>query len=300
MSPRHHLVLLIFILGATIVSSCSDPSHPTHTLDTTVPLYHSEWEVDISSFAVDGQGNLHVAQFWESDVRKYSSDGTLLDRWFVIANGDTLRVDALTYVDSAFVVLARSNVLVVDENYMVVTSWPERHLRNVTGGGDLIDADNSGNLYVLDDNRNLVVKYTLDGQFEREWRIARLDSVANDGPSGIAADDAGRVFVSDTRGNRILVYDAEGTLVRTFGKLGYRPGQLHAPLGLAVSGDILYVADLINFRIQKFSVYGGYLSDFYSRGTHGQGLDPPESVEIFGRSVFVMHENSIIRFDYSD
>ncbi len=291
---------LTLALGVTICASCDDPSSPNEPLDTRVPEYRSQWEADTWSFTTDDGGHVHVTQFWNLDVMTYSSDGDSLGNWFVIFGNDTLSTNGLTHVGETFVALSSSRVFVIDKNYAVVNSWPETRHRSVSGGGDLIDADAAGDIYVLDDNRDLVVKYGIDGEFKREWRIENSDSQGAGGVAGIAVADAGLVFVSDSWRHRILVYTTDGEFVREFGKRGNSPGQFYAPRGLDVAGKVLYVADMINFRIQKLTLHGGYLSDFYSRGMYGQGLDPPESVDVDGASVFVMHENSIIRFEYVD
>jgi hypothetical protein len=55
-----------------------------------------------------------------------------------------------------------------------------------------------------------------------------------------------------------------------------------------------------NIRVQKFTLYGSYLSNFYSLGSYGQDIDVPRSVAVYRNHVFVMHGKSIIRYDYSD
>lgn len=300
LQPNRNSLLVVAFVGLAVSSCSDDPSRPAVVLDRRVPVYNAEWEMDVWSFAVDGEDSLHVTQYWEPDVLKYSTDGSLLGRWFVVVDQDTLLASSLTFANGYCIALALSRVVVLDKNHAVVTSWPERNMRNFTGGGDLIDADAYGNIYVLDDNRDLVVKYRFDGSFEREWAVEHLDSLGNGGLAGIAVDDAGSVCVSDYWRNQILVYTADGRLLRKFGKFGRRPSEFDGPRGLDISAGILYVADQLNFRVKKFTLHGLYLSDFYSRGTHGQGLDPPESVDVDGNMVFVMHENSILRFDYTD
>ena len=294
------LLLLAVVVGAVVSSCDDDPSHPNSVPNTSPPEYQAEWEMDTWSVTVDDQGNLHVAQFWEPDILKYSKDGELIGRSFVVLDMDTVDVCSLAYADGRIVALAWGDVVVLDTTYSVITSWPERHNRNGCGGGDRLDVDGSGNIYVLDDDRDLVVKYGPDGTFKTEWTVKHTDSSGNGFLSGIAVSDGGRVFVSDAWRNRIVVYASDGRLLFEFGKHGSHPSELDGPRGLDVSAGFLYVADSANFRIKKFNLYGQYVSDFYSRGTHGQSLDAPESVDVFGKIVFVMHENSILRFDYGD
>ncbi len=76
--------------------------------------------------------------------------------------------------------------------------------------------------------------------------------------TGIAADSAGRIYVSDQGDDvaRVQVFDLQGHLVRVIGQFGSRAGELNRPMGLAVHGEELAVADSLNHRVQVFSLSG--------------------------------------------
>jgi hypothetical protein len=282
-----------------LATACSDDSSgPKVTPDTRVPEYVKEWQTNIWAYAVDDSGSLYVSQFNEQAILKYSNEGELLDSLFVVLSGDTLDISGLVCVGSNLVTLGWSNVIVLDKDYKVTNSWPEHHPRNITFAGDLIDADPSGNIYVLDDNYNRVAKYSFDGAFRLEWNIEPHDSVDTASVSGIAVTSNGLVCVDQGGRNRILIYSSNGKLLHAFGRHGRGKGQLDFPGGIDESDDVIYVADAGNIRVEKFTLLGGYLSDFYSFGTYGQGIDVPRSVVVHGNKIFVMHGQSIIRFDY--
>lgn len=55
----------------------------------------------------------------------------------------------------------------------------------------------------------------------------------------------------------------QGKVVLTWGEPGDKPGEFHSPIGLAMnSRDELFVTDLNNARVQKFSENGTYLGQF--------------------------------------
>ena len=60
--------------------------------------------------------------------------------------------------------------------------------------------------------------------------------------------------------NRVALYDVAGARPRkigAFGRVGFRPGELHGPHGATLDGrDRLYVADTFNHRIQVFDIAG--------------------------------------------
>ena len=82
------------------------------------------------------------------------------------------------------------------------------------------------------------------------------------GPYGIAVHDSGDIYVTCSD-NRIHVYDQGGHEKRTIGS-----GQFSSPNGISIKGDVMYVADYGNSRIQKLTTGGQFLQKF---GQHGSG-----------------------------
>eukprot|EP00731_Ephydatia_muelleri_P009372 Em0004g1710a len=65
---------------------------------------------------------------------------------------------------------------------------------------------------------------------------------------------------------------------RTIGSGGYRDGQFHCPYILFIKGDVMYVVDQDNHRIQKLTTGGQFLQKFGQQGS-GQGqFNHPASV----------------------
>jgi tripartite motif-containing protein 71 len=152
--------------------------------------------------------------------------------------------------------------------------------------------DPSDNLVVADTLNNRVFKFNGDG--------ARLGSLAGSGsgpqqvmgPEGVATDSSGNVYVADSANQRIEKFDSAGAFVVMWGKgvdqtsggnvcdgsaghvcgpggAGSGDGEFNEPSGVTVdpSGNV-YVADLNNDRIEKFTSSGAYLAQW---GTHGSG-----------------------------
>ena len=129
-----------------------------------------------------------------------------------------------------------------------------------------LDLDRQGNLYAVDGNLKKVQVYDRDGKF--------LRTIGNPGmfnrPAGIAVDaDGQRVYVVDIGGvstseHRVRVFDAQvGTHLFDIGTRGTGNGQFNLPRDAAVAPDgSVYVVDGGNFRVQKFSAEGKYLSTF--------------------------------------
>jgi hypothetical protein len=80
--------------------------------------------------------------------------------------------------------------------------------------------------------------------------------------AGVDVDDAGNVYVLDQQGQDVRVYDSSGKFVRTIGKAGSGPGELGTnSAGLEVMDNQVYVADLGNQRLSRFSLEGEALGD---------------------------------------
>ena len=76
-----------------------------------------------------------------------------------------------------------------------------------------IATDNTGNVYVLDNENDQVKKFTTNGTFVKEWDIQRTkmsDLVITD----IATDNTGNVYVIDLGGEKVKKFTTNGTFVK--------------------------------------------------------------------------------------
>jgi DNA-binding beta-propeller fold protein YncE len=97
-------------------------------------------------------------------------------------------------------------------------------------------------------------------------------------PRGVAVSSSGYVAVCDSGNHRISIFDSNGCFVRVFGEWGYGPGQLRCPFDCAFdNNDNLVVADMLNNRIQVFSIETGH-SILQTNGSLLHPLVNPKSV----------------------
>ncbi|GHA77682.1 phytase [Cognatilysobacter bugurensis] len=90
-----------------------------------------------------------------------------------------------------------------------------------------------------------------------------LDSLA----TWVTEDGRTWLIASAKASHRLVVFDADsGERVREVGMRGNAPGQFNRPNGLAVHGDVLFVVERDNRRVQALS-----LPDFEPLGTFGEG-----------------------------
>ena len=85
-------------------------------------------------------------------------------------------------------------------------------------------------------------------------------------PSYIAFSDNGDMFVTSFSNHCVYVYDSSGIQKTTFGSYGTGPLQFNSPSGIAINGDIIYVAEHGGNRIQKITLEGRFLGTIGSEG----------------------------------
>ena len=85
----------------------------------------------------------------------------------------------------------------------------------------------------------------------------------------VAIDSNGALYVGCSD-NCIYVIENTGEVKSTIGSYGRGDGQFNKPFGISIKGNVLYVADFHNHRIQKLTSRGEFLHKFGQQGT-GQG-----------------------------
>jgi DNA-binding beta-propeller fold protein YncE len=146
----------------------------------------------------------------------------------------------------------RSELLVGDAaTARVVVFDPLGRIRRIVGSGRsgalqsiTAMALGPGGLYVLDRAAQQVI--VLGAQGEVLEVIGENELVQ---PRALAVDRSGRVFVSDDVDQRIKVFRG-AQLLGTAGGDGNGPGRFGRIEAMAIDGNLLYVADSVNARVQ--------------------------------------------------
>jgi len=119
-------------------------------------------------------------------------------------------------------------------------------------GGVAVAPD--GSICATDHLGNRVLRFDASGQFISAWGEAGTAPGQFTNPRGIDVDATGHVYVADWIGQRVQKFTADGVFVCTFGTHGSGNGQFDGPVDVAASADgsVVYVADLLNYRVQRF------------------------------------------------
>ena len=133
----------------------------------------------------------------------------------------------------------------------------------------------NGSVYVCDTEKSKVQVFdSADGRFVRSigGEVGSGEGTL-DCPMAVVADDF-LVYVSDFTSHRVQVYSAaDGRFLQTMGEgVGCGQGQLLQPSGLSLDGKgNLFVADLANNRIQRFSC--PHVSFLHTHGAGGARVE---------------------------
>ena len=121
-------------------------------------------------------------------------------------------------------------------------------------------------------------------------------------PMYIAFSDNGDMFVTSHSDDCIHVYDSSGKKKTTIGSNGSGELQFDSPHGIAISGEVVYVAEYGGNRIHKLTTGGEFLGTFGQKGSDVGQFNGPYDVNISpeGKVYVADRGNSRIQVFHSD
>jgi uncharacterized protein (TIGR03437 family) len=258
-----------------------------------------------NGLAIDGLGNLYVANTSNSRIRKVSQ-GTITTiagngtRGFSGDSGPA--ASAELYYPSAVAVDAAGNLYICDSGNGRIREVSNGTITTIAGGGKAgigvsgpalnaqfaptgLASDPAGNLYISDVLAQLVSKISGGmistiagtGAYGFSGDGGPATSAQLNSPLSVAADSSGNVFIADTYNYRIrkvtngTINTVAGGGTQSLGDGGPPiQSQLNSPQGLAADAQgNLYIADSFNNRIRK--VANGVITTVAGNGVRVPG-----------------------------
>lgn len=263
------------------------------TLDGTSQLIYASVSDDDGylrlpqGLALDGDGNIYVADTFNYRVQKFASDGSFLDKWGICGNEDgyfgrpwgiAVDADGNVYVSD----YQNDRIQKFDADGTYLTQWgtagiAEGQLNGPTGLA--VNAD--GNLIVMDSMNDRGQVFSSTGEFVLEWGSYGSGDGQMNEPDGVAVDREGNTYVVDVENHRVQKFSSSGEFILKWGTEGTATSQFSFPYGIARDhGGNIYVADRNNDRVLKFESDGTYLATIGSSGTGNGQLRSPTGVWI--------------------
>jgi sugar lactone lactonase YvrE len=274
--------------------------------------------------AVDGAGNVYVADFSNSTIRKVSSGEVA-----TTVAGSARSLGSVDGTGSAARFSQPAGVAVDSAGNLYVADTFNETIRKISSGGVVttlaglagsygsvdgtgsaarfngpsgVAVDSIGNLYVADQHNQAIRKISSGGVVTTVAGSAGGPSGSADGtgsaarfrdPSGLAVDSAGNLYVADTGNSTIRKIDSGGvvtTLAGLAGSSGSADGtgsaaQFRFPDGVTVdSAGNVYVADTGNHTMRKVNSAGVVTTVAGLAGSSGSGDGTGNAVRFNGPS----------------
>ncbi len=244
--------------------------------------------------AVDGSGNVYVADANNNRVEKFDSSGA-----FVAKLGSGGSGDGQFSQPEGVAVDGFGNVYVADSGNNRVErfnssgvfsgKWGASGTADGQFQGPFGIAVASGNVYVTDATNDRVQKFDTSGGFLGKWGTSGFGDGQFNFPEGVGVDGAGNVYVADSLNDRVQKFDPSGAFLTKWGTTGSGDGQFNQPVSVAGDGaGNVYVADLNNHRVQLFDSSGAFLGKWGASGSGDGQFNKPFGIGVDGSgNVFV-------------
>ena len=249
---------------------------------------HFRWGTDGSGqgeffkpagIAMDRSGNVYVADSLNNRIQKFSSEGQFIMKWgsFGSEDGELNWPEGITIDKNDNVYVADHDnyrIQKFDSNGVFLDKWGSYG----TGNGEFnlpagIAVDVSGNIYVSELGNTRIQKFSPNGEFITKWGAPGKGNgqFSSDSFIDIALSDSGYIYVLDEGNNRIQVFTLDGVYITQWGIPGASDSEFAftngPPNGIAVDGSgNVYVVDAGNYRIQKFTGSGEFITKFGAYG----------------------------------
>jgi sugar lactone lactonase YvrE len=296
------------LYGLQAASALFQPMLSAAPNDFTVAVeidYTGGGTTDSNSIAIDGSGNVWIADGYGSSIRKVNSTGAVLSGSSGYTGGGLngpywISVDATgnVWADNAYSLGNRLSKFSTNGNAISSSSG---YTGGGLNGGFGVTIDSSGNVWSANNGEKSLSKFNSGG-----GAISGSSGYTGGGlnsPPDLAIDTSGNVWVVNSN-NSISKFSSGGAAIS--GSLGYTGGGLStggfftiSPIAVDGSGSV-WVANSQGNSLSKFSSSGSALSP--SSGYTGGGLNQPNDIAIDGSgNVWTANigNNSISKFNSS-
>jgi len=250
--------------------------------------------------ALDAFGNLFIADYGNSRIRKVDTTGVIST---VANNGSVISPSGVVTdaADNVYIAAYRQNsILKEDTNGIITTVAGGNFFGAFAGDGGAatnaslyfpssVALDVAGNLFIADQYNQRIRKVGTSGIITTVVGGGNSGYLGDGGlatcaslryPAGVALDAAGNLYIADTYNCRVRKVDSNGIITTvaggTYGYSGDGGAATNAglyPYGVAFdAAGNLYISDNYNFRIRKVDT-NGIITTVAGNGTYGYSGD---------------------------
>jgi DNA-binding beta-propeller fold protein YncE len=266
------------------------PQRPTNTFQGGKGTGRGQFDSP-TGIAVDGSGNVLVADTNNGRIEKFSATGTFLGILGTkgtghgqLRNPNGIAVDRMgnIYVADAF--NHRVEKLAPDGTFIAEWKGPEPGFygpRRIAIGPD-------DSVYVVDQGHNRIAKFSPDGKVLAVWGTAgNGDGQFND-PTSIRVDPAtNNVFVADPRNKRIQLFDQDGNFLTKWSVPEWGQPVGFEDLAIDSQAGRLYASSAHLNAVFIFDLNGTRLGNLTPKPP--DTLEGPSALALFDRKLYVLN-----------
>jgi DNA-binding beta-propeller fold protein YncE len=241
---------------------------------------------DARSIAVDGKGNIYVAEYIGGRVQVFDGEGKFITQWSVDRK---MPLRALAADRKGTVYVVQSGMI---NRYEGETGKSLGEIPYSEGWGfdDAVVTADGGLLCAWYKNRDDIVRFDAQEQVVRTIRAA-VSTAADESElnTRVAMDGLGNIYALGSFRNGVFKFSPDGKFLNRFGDSGNQPGQFQAPAAIAVDGKgRIFVSDIKG--VQVFDSNGRYITAFKPEG--------PVSGMVFNdrNELFIAARNKVMKF----
>ena len=281
-SPSPNLASTIYLSG---IGTGPQVAFSPSVQSTVLPLIIQS---NPGGIAVDGSGNLYIADYDNNEVLKESLSGGKYTESTIGSGWNSPRAIA---VDGA------GNVLVAESgmNRVVMEtpsggSYVQTTVASGLGYPSGVAVDGGGNVYIADSQNNQILMETLTAG---GYVQSTIPTNGLSWPNGIAVDGSGNIYIADQYNNRVLKETLSGgSYTQSIIISG-----LNNPRGVAVDANgNVYIADSQDDQVVKETPS----ASGYVESTIGSGVSYPCWVTLDGSGNLFISGYNLLKEDVSD
>ena len=244
-----------------------------------------------TGIAVDGSGNVLVADTNNSRIEKFSATGTFLGILGTkgtghgqLRNPNGIAVDRMSNIYVADASNHCVQKLAPDGTFMAEWKGPEPGFygpRRIAIGPD-------DSIYVVDQGHNRIAKFSPDGHVLASWGTAgNGDGQFND-PTSVTVDPAtNKVYVADPRNKRIQVFDSAGKFLTKWSVPEWGPPVGFEDLAIDSQTGRLYASSAHISTVFVFDLNGTKIGTLTPKPP--DKLEGPSALALANRKLYVLN-----------
>ena len=244
-----------------------------------------------AGIAVDGNGNILVADTINGRIQKFSPSGTFVTSIGTRGNGhgqlgepNGIAVDRAGNIYVAEASNHRVQKLASDGTFIAEWKGPDTGFygpRRIAVGPD-------ESIYVVDQGRTRIVKFSPDGQVLATWGSAGSGDGQFRDHTSVAVDPAtNKVYVADPRNKRIQIFDTSGKFLSKWSVPEWGEAVGFEDLVIDSQAGRLYASSAHLNAVLIFDLNGTRLGSLMPKPP--DKLDGPSALALFDRKLYVLN-----------